>query len=136
VETVRNLLYLESGLLGVSGISHDIRELQTNSAPDAIEAVDLFCYLAAKELTALCTSIQGCDAIIFTAGIGEQSAVVRKKICAHLQWLGVVIDEQANNHHATIISNPDTSKILVAVIPTHENRMIAKHTIAALRNLS
>ncbi len=128
VNTVRTLLYQESGLLGISGISNDMRELQLSTAPNAIEAIDLFCYIAAKELTALCTSIQGCDAIIFTAGIGEKSALVRKKICEHLQWLGIVLDEQANNHHATIISKKDESAMLVGVIPTNEDYMIAKHT--------
>lgn len=129
VEKVRTLLYQESGLLGVSGISNDMRELQSSIAPHAIEAVDLFCYRAAKELSALCTSIQGCDAIIFTAGIGEKSAIVRKKICEHLQWLGIVLDEHANSQHATIISQTNKSTILVGVIPTNEDYMIAKHTM-------
>lgn len=129
VEKVSTLLYQESGLLGVSGISNDMRELQSSIAPHAIEAVDLFCYSAAKELSALCTSIQGCDAIIFTAGIGEKSAIVRKKICAHLQWLGIVLDEHANSQHATLISQKDESAILVGVIPTNEDYMIAKHTL-------
>jgi acetate kinase len=129
LEHVRTILYQESGLLGVSGISSDMRELQSSLTAYAIEAVDLFCYMAAKELSALCTSIQGCDAIIFTAGMGEKSSIVRKKICEHLQWLGIVLDDHANNQHATIISQKNESAILVGVIPTHEDNMIAKHTL-------
>jgi acetate kinase len=129
VEEISTLLYQESGLLGVSGISNDMRDLQSSIEPHAIEAVNLFCYIAAKELSALCTSIQGCDAIIFTAGIGEQSSIVRKKICDHLQWLGIILDDQANQQHATIISDKGKSAILVGVIPTHEEDMIAKQTL-------
>ncbi len=129
VQEISILLYQESGLLGVSGISSDMRELQSSLEPHAIEAVNLFCYSAAKELTALCTSLQGCDAIIFTAGIGEQSSIVRKKICEHLQWIGVVLDDHANTHHHTIISHTDKSAILVGVIPTHEAYMIAEQSL-------
>lgn len=130
-EKVSNLLYKESGLLGVSCISSDMRELQSSSEPNAIEAVNLFCFIAAKELAALCGILQGCDAIIFTAGIGERSAVVRKKICDRLEWLGVVLNEQANNRHSSIISQ-EVSTVCVGVIPTNEAYMIAQHTITML----
>lgn len=129
VENMCTLLYQESGLLGVSGISSDMRSLEYSQDPNAIEAVDLFCYRAARELCALCVSLQGCDAIVFTAGIGEKSAIVRQKICEQLEWLGVVLDDKANAHHASIISQ-DKSRILVSVIPTNEEYMIAKHTLA------
>ena len=135
IERVKTLLYRESGLLGVSGISSDMRELESNPAPHALEAIDLYCYLAAKELTALCTDLGGADVIIFTAGIGEKSALVRKKICAYLQWLGVVIDERANYQHETIISQPK-STILVGIIPTNENDMIAQHCIKLMNELN
>jgi acetate kinase len=128
VEEVTSLLYQKSGLLGVSGISSDMRELQSNTDPSALLAVDLFCYRAARELCALCVNLQGCDAIIFTAGIGENSAVVRKKICEGLGWINVILDENLNNNNASIISH-DTSDILVYVIPTDEEFMIAKHTL-------
>ena len=131
LEKITHLLYQESGLLGVSGISCDMRQLEASTEPHAIEAIDLFCYRAASELLALCATLQGCDAIIFTAGIGEHSALVRKKICDRLQWLGVVLDETANKRHASIISQ-DTSKILVGVIPTNEEYMIAKHTLSLM----
>ena len=126
---INTLLYHQSGLLGVSGISADMRELQTSTDPNAAEAVDLFCFIAARELAALCAILQGCDVIIFTAGIGENSAIVRKKICDQLRWLGVSLDERANNNHAAIISQ-DASNILVGIIPTNEEYMIAKHTLA------
>ncbi|WP_131764408.1 acetate/propionate family kinase [Legionella drozanskii] len=128
VEQVTTLLYQESGLLGVSGISNDMRKLQSSDEPHAIEAVDLFCFIAARELSALCGILHGCDAIIFTAGIGERSNVVRKKICDRLDWLGVVLDEKANSTNASVISQ-DRSKIKVGVIPTNEEYIIAKHTM-------
>lgn len=127
VEQVATMLYQKSGLLGVSGISSDMRKLQSSEEPHALEAVDLFCFIAARELSALCGILQGCDAIIFTAGIGEKSVLVRKKICDRLKWLGVVLDEKANSTNASIISQ-DTSKIVVSVIPTNEEYMIAEHT--------
>ncbi|MFI4919656.1 MAG: acetate/propionate family kinase [Legionellales bacterium] len=128
VEEVTRLLYHKSGLLGVSGISSDMRELQLSSDPNALLAIDLFCYRAARELCALCVNLQGCDAFIFTAGIGENSAVIRKKIGERLAWLGVVLDECSNNNNSPIISH-DTSSIVVGVIPTDEEYMIAKHTV-------
>lgn len=130
---ISSLLYEESGLLGVSGISGDMRELQTNTEKNAIEAVDLFCYIAARELCALFAALQGCEAIIFTAGIGENSPIVRKKICDRLQWLGVILDENANTNNTTVISQ-STSPILVGIIPTNEEYMIAKHTVATTVN--
>ena len=128
VKQITSLLYQESGLLGVSGISGDMRELQSSEEPHAIEAVNLFCFIAARELGALCSILQGCDAIVFTAGIGEKSALVRKKICDRLNWLGVVLDEKANSTNASVISQ-DTSKIIVSVIPTNEEYIIAQHTM-------
>ena len=122
------VLYLESGLLGVSGVSSDMRKLQSSEEPHAIEAVELFCYSAAKELAALCAVLQGCDAIVFAAGIGEHSALVRKKIIDRLSWLGIVLDEKANDANATVISQPSSS-IMVAVIPTNEEYVIAKQTL-------
>lgn len=127
-EQVSTLLYQASGLLGVSGISSDLRELQSSTAPDAIKAVDLFCFIAAKELAALCGILQGCDAIVFTAGIGEKSAIIREKIAARLKWLGVVLDEKANKANASIISQ-SLSQVVVSVIPTNEEYRIAQHTM-------
>ena len=129
---LKTLLYKESGLLGVSGLSHDMRDLELSQQPEAWEAIDLYCSIAARELCALSVSVSGCDAIIFTAGIGENSALVRQKIGEHLQWLGLYINEQANQSHSTIISDDKKSRIRVAVIPSNENQMIAAHTWQAL----
>lgn len=132
VDSLTTLLYQESGLLGVSGISHDMRVLQSSQDKRAIEAVDLFCYRAAREIGALFTVLEGCDAIVFTGGIGENSSVVRKKICARLACFNVLLDETANTSHAPIISR-EVSQILVSIIPADEARMIAEHTFAAVQ---
>ncbi len=126
-ETI-NFLYKESGLLGVSGISSDVRELEASSDPNAKYALELFCYRAARELLALCTILKGLDLIVFTAGIGEHSSFIRQQVCAWLSWLGISIDENANKSNANIISDKN-SKITVAVIPTNEELMIVEHTI-------
>ncbi|NNM59631.1 MAG: acetate/propionate family kinase [Legionellales bacterium] len=124
---LEHLLYNESGLLGVSTISHDMRILLTSPDPKAKEAVDLFCYRAALEAGSLSVALGGCDALIFTGGIGENAVRVRQQICQRLSWLGVKINEKTNQNNAVIISEDD-SKILVSVIPTNEEYMIAKHT--------
>lgn len=126
-DELSDLLYHKSGLLGVSELSSNIQELQFSLEPYAIEAIDLFCYRAAQELCALLAPLQGCDSIIFTAGIGENSAVVRNKLCKHLEWLGLILDEDANLNDASVIS-ASTSSILVGVIPTNEEYMLACHT--------
>jgi acetate kinase len=131
VEQLNTLLYKQSGLLGVSGISGDVRELTASCKPDAQLAIELFCYRAVSELGALCAQLQGCRAIVFTAGIGEHSALIRAMICHRLRWLGVELDVNANDNHATIISQPD-SQTLVAVIPTDEEYIIARHTLSLL----
>jgi acetate kinase len=124
---VEDVLYNKSGLLGVSGISNDVRELTSSTDPHALEAIDLFCYRAALEVGSFCAALNGCDAFIFTAGIGENSAIVRKKICDRLTWLGIKINDQANQNQETIISEKN-SLITVCVIPTNEEYIIAKHT--------
>lgn len=128
-EQVEDLLYKKSGLLGVSGISKDLRVLTSDQSAQAALAIDLFCYKAAKEMGGLITILKGCDAIVFTAGIGENSALVRKKICSWLDWLGVKLNENDNNQNAINISTDD-SKITVLVIPTNEELILAKHAKA------
>ncbi len=125
--TIQDLLYNKSGLLGVSGISNDVRELTSSTDPLANEAIELFCYRAALEMGSLCAALNGCNAFIFTAGIGENSAIVRKKICDRLTWLGIKICNLANQNNQSIISDKN-SLITVCVIPTNEELMIAKHT--------
>ena len=126
VDKLQYMLYHESGLLGVSGISHDMRELVLSNNPAAIEAIELFCYRAALEFGSLSMALGGCDVLVFTAGIGEHIPQIRQKICTYLHWLGVELDSQANTDNAVIISTKK-SKVLVSVIPTNEEYIIAKH---------
>lgn len=123
---VEHLLYNKSGLLGVSGISHDVRELLAHSDANAKEAIDLFCYRAALEIGSLSAALNGCDALVFTAGIGENAPIIRKKICEKLAWMGIKINDKANEMNSVIIS--DTDNFIVSIIPTNEEYMIAKHT--------
>jgi acetate kinase len=124
---VAKVLYKESGLLGISGISNDMRDLLGSSAPAARLAVDYFIYRAAKEIGALAAVLGGLDGLVFTGGIGENSAEIRRRICESCGWLGVVLDPEANNHAGPRISQP-TSKVSAWVIPTNEELMIARHT--------
>ena len=125
---VEDLLYKKSGLLGVSGISSDMRTLLASEAPEAVEALELFTWRAAREIGALAASLGGLDGIVFTAGIGENSAEIRSRICRRLEWLGIEINELANAANDVRISMPD-SPTAVLVIPTDEERMIALHTL-------
>lgn len=127
IEEVQKMLYQESGLLGVSGISSDMRDLENSDHPDAKQAVELFCHRAKEEIGNLTAVMQGLDAIIFTAGIGENSATIREKICEPLAWLGVDIDKKANQNSKTKISSTH-SKVDIYVIPTNEEATIAMAT--------
>lgn len=131
VKELTRLLYKESGLLGVSGISHDVRVLLESGDPKAQEAVDLFCYRAVRELGALVAVLQGLDALVFTGGIGEHQPEIRDRICKMAEWLGVRLDEKANQMQASRISDGD-SAVTVSVIPTDEERMIAQHVLVCL----
>ncbi len=124
---VETLLYKKSGLAGISGISSDMRDLLGRSEPAARLAVDYFIYSAAKEIGALTAVLGGLDALVFTAGIGENSAEIRQRICEASAWLGLEIDADANNKRETKIST-SRSKASVWVIPTNEELMIARHT--------
>ena len=126
-KALEKLLYKESGLLGVSGISQDMRTLLASDKAEANEAVDLFCYRIVREIGALAACIGGIDALVFTGGIGEHADEVRKRVCSRLQWLGVDFDESANSSKSVRISRAD-SKTEVLVIPTDEEWMIAQHT--------
>jgi acetate kinase len=127
VSDLEDLLYRKSGLLGISGVSNDMRELLQSRQPAAQLAVDYFVYRAVKELGALVAVLGGLDALVFTAGIGERSADIRRRICEALTWLGIRLDAQANATNATVISVP-ASTASVWVIPTDEELMIAQHT--------
>src|SRR5207248_5018194 len=130
---VEDLLYRESGLKGLSGISNDMRELETSDAPGARLAIEYFVYRIALNAGMLAAALNGLDAFIFTAGIGENSVSIRARIVDQLGWLGVTLDEAENSRHARLISRSD-SRIPVYVIPTDEELMIAKHTLSLLLN--
>lgn len=134
IDEVQHMLYHESGLLGVSGISNNMQVLQDSNEPSAKQAIDLFCYRAACELGSLTNSINGLDTLVFTAGIGENSASVRRAICAQLSWLGVRLSKTANEAHQSVISHED-SAVRVLVIPTDEEIVIAKATHSLLKSL-
>jgi len=124
---LERLLYKESGLLGVSGISQDMRELLASPAPEAREAIDLFCYRLVREIGALAAVLGGIDALVFTGGIGEHAAPIREQACRALAWLGLDFDAEANAARATVISRPG-SRLTALVLPTNEEWIIARHT--------
>lgn len=124
---VERLLYQRSGLLGVSGISSDMRTLMASREPAAREAVDLFVYRIGRELGSLAAALGGLDAIIFTGGIGENAAEIRAGVCRDAAWLGVALDEAANRTHGPRIS-PSGATASAWVVPTDENLMVARHT--------
>jgi acetate kinase len=132
VREIERLLYRESGLLGMSGLSSDMRELLASDEAAARMAVDVFVYRARRELGSLAAALGGLDAIVFTAGIGENQPEVRRRICADAGWLGVAIDETANARGDQCISMPG-SRAAAYVLPTDEELMIARH-VAALIN--
>jgi len=126
-EDVETILYKKSGLLGISGISNDMRDLLGRKEAGARLAVDYFVYRAAKEIGALSAVLGGLDGLVFTAGIGENSAEIRQRICQASAWLGVDLDEVANDFKGPRISTAE-SRVQAWVIPTNEELMIARHT--------
>jgi acetate kinase len=124
---VETILYKQSGLLGISGISSDMRDLLGRSEPEAQLAVDYFVYRAAKEIGAMAAVLGGIDGLVFTAGIGENSAEIRRRICEASSWLGLELDAEANANKCPRISTP-RSKVSAWVIPTNEELLTARHT--------
>ncbi len=126
---VNEMVNKRAGLLGVSGLSSDMKELleQEGQNPDAALAVDLFCYRAAKSVGALAAALGGLDRMIFTGGIGENAAAVRQRICAHLQFLGLHLDADRNTSGTSVISG-DESPVTIQVMKTNEELMIARHS--------
>jgi acetate kinase len=129
---VQNFLYRECGLKGLSGISNDMRELGESDDPRAVFAVEYFVHRIGLNAAMLAGALQGIDAFVFTAGIGENSAHVRERIVKKLAWLGASLDEEANAMNAPLISRKD-SKFSIHVLPTDEELMIAQHTLALLQ---
>jgi acetate kinase len=128
---VQDLLYHDSGLKGLSGISNDMRDLQSSSDPRARLAVDYFVYRVGLNAGMLAAALGGLDAFVFTAGIGENSPTIRARIAEKLGWLGVVFDRAANADGKSLISRPE-SRVVLLVVPTDEELMIARHTLALL----
>jgi acetate kinase len=124
---VETILYKKSGLLGISGISNDMRDLMTSEDRSARLAVDYFVYQTSKQIGALAAVLGGIDGLVFTAGIGENSADIRQRICQSSAWLGIELDEGTNAQRGPRISTPE-SKVSAWVIPTNEELMIARHT--------
>jgi acetate kinase len=131
LDQIETLLYQQSGLLGLSGLSADMRVLQASSEPRARLAIDHFTYRVAREAGSLAAALGGLDALVLTAGIGEHSAPVRAAVCDRLRWLGVEIEAQANSESRLRLS-PEGAAVSTWVIPTDEERMIAEHTCATL----
>lgn len=134
VAAVQDLLYLKSGLLGVSGISADMRELEANGSPRARLAIDLMVYRIGRELGSMAAALGGVDALVFSGGIGENSVALRAAVCRDARWLGVELDPTANAAASTgvaCISMP-ASTVSVWVVPANEELMIARHTLDVL----
>ncbi len=131
VRAIEKLLYHQSGLLGVSGVSSDMRTLLASDDPRAAFAVELFCYRIHRELGSLAAALGGLDALVFTGGIGEHAATVRARVLQLAAWLGIEADAAANANHGPRLTTPD-SRTRAWVIPTDEERMIARHTRALL----
>ena len=124
---IEDLLYRKSGLLGVSGLSADMRTLRQAGTAPAREAIALFVYRIVREIGSHAAALGGLDAIVFTAGIGEHSAEVRALVCRTAAWLGIELDPVANTRHGPRISTA-TSRTAAWVVPTNEELMIARHT--------
>jgi acetate kinase len=127
VAAVSDLLYQSSGLLGVSSLSDDMKTLLASDKPHAAEAIELFVYRICGELGSLAASLGGLDALVFTAGIGEHASPIRRRVCQQSEWLGLEIDEAANEKGGPRITRA-RSKTSAWMIPTDEDLMIARHT--------
>ncbi len=132
---VSDLLYRECGLLGVSGISDDMRILLASERASAKDAVALFVYRIGRELGSLAAALGGLDALVFTAGIGEHAAEIRRRVCEDAAWLGIHLDENANSAGGPRITR-SASSTTAWVIPTDEDLMIARHTWTLLNGSS
>jgi len=134
-EEVSDLLHHQSGLLGLSGISHDMQILLKSTETNAASGVDIFCYRVSRELGSLAMALGGLDVLVFTGGIGEHAAAVRANICRTAAWLGIDIDVDVNQANALQISSA-SSRVSVLVIPTNEEQMIVQHTANLMASLS
>lgn len=130
---IEKLIYKDSGLLGVSEISSDVRTLIESKDPRAKEAIELFCYRATREIGSLVAALQGLDTLVFTGGIGENAVIVRELICKQLSWLGIKLSVNKNKQGASLISEDD-STVKVCIIKADEERVIAHHTLLQIED--
>ena len=130
-DAITDLLYRESGLKGLSGVSQDMRELEASDRPEARQAIEYFVFRIRRELGGLAAVLKGIDAIVFCGGIGEHAWQVRERVLEGMEWIGVEIDRAANRDSAQVISS-ECSRVRVFVIPTDEEAMIATHTLATI----
>jgi acetate kinase len=129
---IERMLYHDCGLKGLSGGRNDVRDLLAANDPPARLALDYFVYRIAIAAGALTAAMGGIDALVFTAGVGENAPAIRARVASRLAWMGIVLDEAANQRRATTISAP-SSRVTVLAIPTDEELMIARHTLARVR---
>ncbi len=127
-DAIEQMLYKESGLLGLSGVSSDMRVLLESDDPRAKEAIDYFIFRIRREIGAMAAVLGGLDGVVFTGGIGENAAYIRERICDDMDWLGVELDETRNRSNLEVVSS-DRSRVRLFVIPTNEELMIARHTM-------
>jgi acetate kinase len=130
-DEVQDMLYKDSGLLGVSGISADMRVLLASEAPAAAEAIDLFTFRIAREVAAMANTLGGLECLVFAGGIGEHSREIRQQVCDRLRWLGVIMDHSANDELKECVS-AENSEVDIRVIPTSEETTIARQCSAIL----
>ena len=130
-DEISDLLYRRSGLLGISGLSSDMRALEAANTPEARQAIDYFVFSAQRELGAMAAALGGIDALVFCGGIGENSRLIRERICERLGWMGIEIDHLRNSANATVISS-DFARTSVMIIPTNEELVIARAARAAI----
>jgi acetate kinase len=130
-DQIEDLLYRRSGLKGLSGLSHDMRELEAAGTPQAMQAIDYFVFRIRRELGSMAAILAGLDALVFCGGIGEHAFRIRERVCRGLEWLGIELDDVRNQAHETVVSS-DRSRARVFVIPTDEEKMIARHTARIL----
>jgi acetate kinase len=126
-EELERLLYHESGVKGVSGLTADMKTLLESPDPKAKLAIDLYCYHLARELGSLAAALGGLDALVFTGGVGENAAAIRARVCGDAAWLGLQLDDDANRRGGPRIST-DGSRVATWIVPTDEELIIARHT--------
>lgn len=128
-DEIAKLLYQDSGLKGLSGVSHDMRELEASDAPEAREAIDYFVFRIRRELGGLAAVLGGLDAMAFCGGIGENAWRVRERVLEGMEWIGIELDREANKQSRKVISSAN-SPVRVFIVPTNEEHMLAHHTVA------